>query len=296
MKTSTRRTWRELLTTTPSFLWLTVFFLLPTLIIFAIAFKPSVFNMTIPDGWTLKTITGIRSPNLPEVIFRTTWLGLATTFASVAISIPVAYYIARCTPQKKNLVLFLTIIPFWTCFLIRIFAWKEVLHPDGLLKRLLVFCHLSEPGTPLYGTLTVLVVMIYTELPFAILPLYSAAEKFDFTLMEAAMDLGAGRFRAFVNVFIPGIKSGILSACLMVLIPSFGSYVVPDVVGNTNSSMIGNLIASKVFSSKNLPEASAMSAVLIVTMLFFMLLPTLYRLLCKAYRHFRSLHANEGGL
>ena len=268
MKLSTRKTLRESLLTLPSFLWLTLFFLLPTLIIFAIAFKPASYDGTVAPGWTFKTLLSLQNPNYPEIIYRTIWLSLVTTASTLAISIPVAYYIARCSSWKRDLFLFLTIIPFWTSFLIRIFAWKGVLHPDGLLKQALVFLHLATPETSLlYRPEAVLLVMIYTELPFAILPLYAAAEKYDYTLLEAAMDLGAGKLRAFFDVFIPGIKSGILSACLMVLIPSFGSYVIPDVVGGIGSPMIGNVIAQKTFTDRNLPAASAMSAVLILAML-----------------------------
>lgn len=263
-----RRRWGEWLLTAPSFLWLTLFFLLPTLIIFAIAFKPADPLGGVGDGWTWRTMLSLRNPNYPEIIFRTAWLSLTTTVVCIVISIPIAYYIARSKPWKRDLVLFLTIIPFWTSFLIRIFAWKGVLHPDGLLKQALVFCRLISPDTLLlYRPEAVLLVMIYTELPFAILPLYAAAEKFDFSLIEAAMDLGAGRLRAFCSVFIPGISSGLLSACLMVLIPSIGSYVVPDVVGGIGAEMLGNVIAQKTFVDRNLPAASAMAALMTLSML-----------------------------
>ncbi|MBQ6474229.1 MAG: ABC transporter permease [Victivallales bacterium] len=273
MRKSVRNTIRESLLTLPSFFWLTVFFLIPTLIIFAIAFKPAAMDGSIGEGWDWHTLLSLKNPNYPEIIWRTIWLSLATTFIALLISVPIAYYIARCSQKMRSLVLFLTIIPFWTSFLIRIFAWKQVLHPDGLLKQALVWLHLVNPDTLLlYRPEAVLLVMIYTELPFAILPLYSAAEKFDFTLLEAAMDLGAGRLRAFVSIFIPGIKAGLLSACLMVLIPSFGNYVVPDVVGGIGSQMIGNVIAQKTFTDRNLPAASALSAVLILCTL----IPLLY--------------------
>ena len=268
MNISSRKKLNEGLLIFPSFCWLTLFFLIPTLIIFAIAFKPATTDGSVAAGWTWRTLLSLKNPNYPQIIFRTLWLSLSCTFITLLLSIPVAYYIARCKPKLRNFVLFLTIIPFWTSFLIRIFAWKEVLHPDGMLRRALIAMHVIGPNTLLlYSSWSVLLVMIYTELPFAILPLYSAAEKFDFTLMEAAMDLGATRFRAFCTVFIPGIKAGLVSACIMVLIPSFGSYVIPDVVGGLNSQMIGNVIAQKTFVDRNLPAASALSAVLILVML-----------------------------
>lgn len=226
----------------------------------------------------MKTIFALKNPNYPEIIWRTVWMSLVTTVITITISIPIAYHIARAKPWKRDLMLLLTVIPFWTSFLIRIFAWKAVLHPDGILKKLLVSMHLLSPDSLLlYRPETVLMVMIYTELPFAILPLYAAAEKFDFGLIEAAMDLGAGRLRAFVNVFIPGIRSGLQSACLMVLIPCIGSYVIPDVVGGIDSMMLGNVIVQRAFVDRNLPHASALAAVMTVVMF----LPLLYFLKWK---------------
>ncbi len=267
-KKSIRNLWAEGSLTTPSFAWLFIFLLLPMLIILAIALKPADPTGGIGQGWTLKTLMSLRNPNYPEVIFRTLWLSVTTTAITLALATPIAYYIARSTPWKRDLVLFLTVIPFWTSFLIRIFAWKVVLHPDGLLKQALVWCHLISPDTLLlYRPEAVLLVMVYTELPFAILPLYAAAEKFDFSLVEAAMDLGAGRLRAFLSVFVPGIWNGLVSACLMVLIPCIGSYVIPDVVGGKGAAMLGNVIAQRTFTDRNLPAASALAAVLTIVML-----------------------------
>ena len=124
------------------------------------------------------------------------------------------------------------------------------------------------PGAPLlYNSLAILVVMVYTYLPFAILPLYAAAEKFDFALLEAALDLGARPVRAFVNVFVPGVKAGIYSAVLMVLIPALGSYVIPDMVGGPDAEMIGSKIYQRAIPDRNLPHASALSALLMLGVL-----------------------------
>ena len=189
-----------------------------------------------------------------------------------AIAVPVAYHIARVSQWKRDLLLLLTIIPFWTNLLIRIFAWRLVLHPQGMLRNLFLSLHLIEPTTVFLGNpVAVLVVMIYTELPFAILPIYAAAEKFDFTLFEAAMDLGAGRLYAFFHVFLPGIREGLMSACLMIFIPLIGSYVIPDLVGGKDSQMIGNVIVARTFTDRNLPAASALASVLILALLIPML-------------------------
>jgi spermidine/putrescine transport system permease protein len=160
-------------------------------------------------------------------------------------------------------VLLLVILPFWSNFLIRIFAWRTVLHPDGWLKQGLVFLRLMpEDATLLYNSGAILLVLVYTYLPFAILPLYAAAEKFDFALLEAARDLGAKRFRAWCTVFLPGVSRGLVTALLVVLIPALGSYAIPDLVGGPDSEMIGNKIAQRVFSDRNLPHAAGLSALL----------------------------------
>jgi spermidine/putrescine transport system permease protein len=159
----------------------------------------------------------------------------------------------------------LVIVPFWTSFLIRIFAWKVLLHPEGALKGALVGLGLvSEQAPLLYTPGAVLLVMVYTFLPFAILPIYAAAEKFDFQLLEAARDLGAGRLRAFASVLLPGIRRGLVTAFLVVFIPALGSYVIPDLVGGPGGEMLGNKIAQRVFVDRNLPQASALSALLIL--------------------------------
>lgn len=263
-----RRTVHELLITAPSFLWLTALFCIPTLIVFAMTFKPADLYGGLGPGWTLQTLRHLANPNYPAIIWRTVWLSAAATAVSLLLSVPMAYYIARASVRLRNLLLLLTIVPFWTSFLIRIFAWKVLLHPEGFIKQALVWLHLIRPDTSLlYNPEAVLVVMVYTYLPFAILPIYAAAEKFDFHLLEAAMDLGATRFKAFVKVFLPGIRRGILTAFLMVFIPSLGSYVIPDVVGGPSSEMIGNKIAQRVFVDRNLPHASGLSAFLTLAVL-----------------------------
>lgn len=263
-----RRSLYEIVITAPSFLWLLILFCIPTLIVFAMTFKPADMYGGLGEGWTFATLRHLANPNYPAIIWRTLWLSAAATLISLALSVPMAYYIARATPTVRNTLLLLTIVPFWTSFLIRIFAWKIVLHPEGWLKQVLVWLRLVHADTSLlYNPQAVLLVMVYTYLPFAILPIYAAAEKFDFHLLEAAQDLGASRFTAFRKVFLPGIRRGILTAVLMVFIPSLGSYVIPDVVGGPNSEMIGNKIAQRVFVDRNLPHASALSALLTLAVL-----------------------------
>ena len=254
--------------TLPSLLWLLVLFAVPAAIVFAIAFKPSDPFGGIAAGWTLHTLQSLGDPNYPAILWRTIWLAVLTTAICLLLATPTAYFIARTPVRQRNLLLLAVVVPFWTSFLVRIFAWKVVLHPDGLVKHVLAALHLvPADGSLLYHSGAVLLVLVYTELPFAILPLYAAAEKFDFRLLEAARDLGAGSLRSFWSVFLPGIRRGLLTATLVTLIPALGSYVVPDLVGGPTSEMLGNKIAQRTFVDRNLPHASALSALLALAVL-----------------------------
>lgn len=254
--------------TLPSFLWLVVLFTIPAAIVFAIAFKPSDPFGGIGAGWTLHTLRSLGDPNYPAILWRTVWLSVATTVLCLVLATPTAYFMARVAQRWRPLLVLAVIVPFWTSFLVRIFAWKVVLHPEGPLKHALAALHLvPADGSLLYHSGAVLLVLVYTELPFAILPLYAAAEKFDFRLLEAARDLGADPFRSFWSVFLPGIRRGLLTATLVTLIPALGSYVVPDLVGGPTSEMLGNKIAQRTFSDRNLPHASALSALLALAVL-----------------------------
>ena len=254
--------------TLPSFLWLLVLFVVPSTIVFAIAFKPADPFGGIGAGWTWATLASLGDPAYPAILWRTLWLSAATTACCLLLATPMAYFMARAPERWRHVLLLAVIVPFWTSFLVRIFAWKVVLHPEGLLKHLLVELHLVPPeGSLLYHPGAVLLVLVYTELPFAILPLYAAAEKFDFRLLEAARDLGAGPFRAFRSVFLPGIRRGLITATLVTLIPALGSYVVPDLVGGPTSEMLGDKIAQRTFVDRNLPHASALSALLALAVL-----------------------------
>lgn len=262
----------EWLVTAPSFGWLLALFVIPAVIVLAIAFKPPTPYGGIGEGWSLETLRSLGNPNYPAIVWRTVWLAFVTTAICLLLAIPVGYYIARVRGRVRDRLLLLVIVPFWTSFLVRIFAWKVLLHPEGPVKRFLVMAGLAAPeATLLYSTGAILLVLVYTELPFAILPIYAAAEKFDYRLIEAARDLGAGAFRAFVQVFLPSIRRGVLTAALVTLIPALGSYIVPDIVGGPTSEMIGNKIAQRTFSDRNLPHASALS----VLLAFAVIAPTL---------------------
>jgi spermidine/putrescine transport system permease protein len=282
---STKHRKNEFLLTLPSMGWLMIFFVIPTLLVIAMAFRNSDPYGGIGYQWTLDTIRDLRNPNYPSIIWRTLWLSVVSTIICIVTAIPAGYYISRISKKFQDIILLLIIVPFWINFLIRIFAWKVFLHPEGLFKQILVTLHITSPDTLLlYRPEAVLVVIVYSYLPFALLPIYAAAEKFDFHLMEAAYDLGANRFQAFLRVYIPGIKMGLLTAIIVVFIPALGSYVIPDIVGGPSSEMIGNKIAQRTFIDRNLPHASALSALLT----FAVILPAAIALTRKFFKEKNS--------
>jgi spermidine/putrescine transport system permease protein len=258
-----RRRTAELLASTPSMLWLVVLFLLPTLIVFAISLRPPDPSGGVGPGWTLETVRSLQNPSYPAIIWRTLRLSAAATLICLAFGFPVGYFLARAPERYRSTLMLLVIVPFWTNFLVRIFAWKVLLHPEGLLKQLFVWLHLADAQASLmYNEGAVLLVLVYTYLPFAILPIHAAVEKFDFSLLDAARDLGCTPLRALYKVLLPGVSRGLATAALVVFIPALGSYVIPDIMGGPTSEMVGNKIAQRVFVDRNLPHASALSALL----------------------------------
>ena len=247
----------------PSVVWLLLFFLIPSLLVFAIAFRTADPSGGIDDGWTLETIKNVLRPEYVWVLWRTVWVSVAVTVICLLLSIPVGYWISRQNPKYRYWYLLIFIMPLWTNFLIRIFAWRILLNPEGFLRRALIAMGIIPSDVFLLNNIgAVIIVTVYTCLPFAILPIYAAAEKFNYSLLEAAQDLGASRFKAFYSIFLPGIRRGIITAILVVLIPSMGSYAIPDLVGGGNGEMLGNTIAIRASAYRNLPEAAALAAML----------------------------------
>ena len=253
----------ELLVSAPSFVWLAVFFVIPSILVFAIAFRTADPSGGIDDGWTLQTIENVLKGNYLNVLWRTVWVSCVVTVICLFLGVPVGYWIAQQKPKYRYWFLLIVIIPLWTNFLIRIFAWRVLLHPEGFLRQGLIWLGIIPEDLFLLNNVgAVIIVTVYTCLPFAILPIYAASEKFNFSLLEAARDLGATRFQAFRQIFIPGIKRGIFTAILVVLIPALGSYAIPDLVGGVDGEMLGNKIAIKASAYRNLPEAAALAAFL----------------------------------
>lgn len=254
--------------TLPPLGWLVAFFAIPSVLILVLALRPSDLRGGIGEGWTFATVRQLADPIYLPIAWRTVWLSAVTTGICIAFALPMSWCMARLQPRWRNLLVLLVIVPFLTNFLIRIFAWRSLLHPEGPLKHLLVWLHLATDNTILLNNAgAVLLVLVYTQLPFAILPLFAAAEKFDFTLIDAARDLGAGAFKAFRTVFLPAVRAGILSASIIVFVSALGQYVIPQFIGGTDDEMIGNKIAQRAFADRNLPLASALSAALLLVVL-----------------------------
>jgi len=259
----------ELLLTGPTLIWLVIFFVIPSFAMVLISFRPSSVYGGVGEGWTLDAWRSLGNPSYPIILWRTIWLSLVTTAACLALALPIAFLLGRMQGKWRGILLMLVIVPFWTNFVIRVAAWRIMLHPEGMLRNALLSMGLIGPDTLLlYNEGAVLMVMVYTYLPFAILPLYAAAERFDYSLLEAARDLGASGFTSVMRVFVPGVSRGLLTAMALVLIPALGSYVIPDLVGGPNDEMIGNKIAQRTLGDRNLPQAATLSvALLVITMI-----------------------------
>ena len=285
----------EWLVTLPSFLWLAFFFAVPAVIVLAFTFHGHTANGGVGE-WSMATWREFVDPDYPAIVWNTIRISAEVTFWCIVLALPCAYAIARMNPRWRAVVAGSIMLPFWTSFVVRVFAWKTMLHPDGwlqtcyyallgtrewLVDRLpafvgdfLVWIGFASAGpvdpatsTILDSEAAVVLVSVYTFLPFAIMPIYAAAEKFDFSLLEAARDLGARNFYAFRKIFIPGIKQGVVSAILMVFIPAVGSYVIPQMLGGTNCVLIGNKIFMRAIQNRNIPHASALATLMAVSVL-----------------------------
>jgi len=205
--------------------------------------------------------------------WRTIWIAVGTTALCLLVSYPVSYFIALKAREKwRRVLLVLVVIPFWTSFLIRTYAWMLLLRSEGLVNASLMSMGLAgAPLKLLYNDLAVLVGQVYGELPFMVLPIYVALERLDVRLLEAAEDLGASRFWAFVKVTLPLSRPGLIAGIVLVFIPSLGAFITPDLLGGAKSVMIGNLIQNQ-FTQLNQPFGSALSIFLTLAVLVLLLI------------------------
>jgi spermidine/putrescine transport system permease protein len=263
MSAGTQRLKRNLgpLYSAPMAVWFTAFFLAPLLIIVVYSFLKKGLHGGVVQHFSLDAYRGLLNPTLVVVTLRTVSASLVATVITILIALPCGYFMAKS--RNQTFLLLLIIIPFWTNFLIRVFAWMNILGNNGFLNEFLMRVGLIDDYIHfLYNQNVVILVLVYMYLPYAILPLFSTIDKFDFSLLEAARDLGASKITALIKILLPNIRSGIFTAVLFTFIPIFGAYAVPLLVGGMNSYMLGNVIADQLTKSRNWPLASAISMVL----------------------------------
>jgi putrescine transport system permease protein len=263
--------------------WLLVFFLLPFLILLYISFvdmgndinpfKPiwdsstGLLKLKYENYWSIfRTSEGgpLFQTLYIEAYLRSIWYALCTAVLCLLLGYPFAYFIARSKPSVRPALLMMVMLPFWTSFLLRVYAWKGILADQGVINQLLMALGLiSEPVQMLYTNVSMLVGMTYVYLPFMVLPLYANLVKMDIRLLEAAHDLGASPFKAFWLVTIPLSRAGIVAGFMLVFIPSVGEFVIPSLLGGPENIMIGRVVWDEMFTSNNWPRASALAVVMI---------------------------------
>jgi putrescine transport system permease protein len=268
------------------YLWLLVFFLVPFIIVFkislsqtAIAMPPYVPSLSFADG-----ISGFVE-QLGELSFDNyVWLtedalyfnayvsslviaGVSTVLALI-VGYPIAYGMARAPASVRPTLLMLVILPFWTSFLIRVYAWIGILKPEGLLNQaLLALGIIDEPLVILNTHAAIFIGIVYSYLPFMILPLYSSLEKMDYSLIEAAQDLGCRPISAFWKITFPLSLPGVVAGCLLVFIPAVGEFVIPDLLGGSQTLMIGKTLWNEFFANRDWPVSSAVAVILLLLLI-----------------------------
>ncbi|WP_167648071.1 ABC transporter permease subunit [Mameliella alba] len=276
---------RAVLIAVPYF-WLLALFLVPFIIVLkislsdiALARPPYAPQLDLNEGWA-----GIRAffagLDFENFTFLTTddlyWkaylssvrIAAVATLCTLLVGYPIAYGMARAPHEWRPTLLMLVILPFWTSFLIRVYSWIGILSTEGVLNQFLMGIGLiGEPLTILNTNTAVYIGIVYTYLPFMILPIYSALEKMDESLLEAAEDLGSSRLAAFWLVTIPLSRNGIVAGCFLVFIPSIGEFVIPSLLGGSDTLMIGKVLWEEFFSNRDWPVASAVAVVLLLILI-----------------------------
>ena len=265
------------------FLWLLVFFLAPFLIVLkislslpAIAMPPYQPVFDIADG-VAGLWAGVREFTVDNYVWLTqdalyfnayissVVIAGISTLITLAIGYPVAYGMARASSALRPILLMLVILPFWTSFLIRVYAWIGILKPEGLLNTFLMWIGLIDEPLIILNTHTAIFIgIVYSYLPFMVLPLYSSLEKMDYSLIEAAKDLGCSETGAFWKVTFPLSLPGVVAGCLLVFIPAVGEFVIPDLLGGSRTLMIGKTLWNEFFANRDWPVSSAVAIVLLL--------------------------------
>ncbi|MGH6922364.1 MAG: ABC transporter permease subunit [Propylenella sp.] len=270
---------RRIVTWIP-YVWLLIFFLAPFVIVFKISLsEPTVaIPPYVPVFNSLEEIrTKIGEFSFQNYVWLTEdalylraylssmWIAFVSTVLTLLIGYPIAYGMARAPRGLQPLLVMLVILPFWTSFLIRVYAWIGILKPEGLLNQLLLFVGLiGQPLTIMNTNTAVYIGIVYSYLPFMVLPLYASLEKMDHTLLEAAADLGSTPIKSFWQVTFPLSLPGVFAGSLLVFIPAVGEFVIPDLLGGSETLMIGRTLWNEFFLNRDWPVASAVAIVLLL--------------------------------
>ena len=280
------RLWKNLIIAIPYF-WLLLFFLAPFLIVLKISLADPIVAQPPFTPLLQKSDDGVMSIYatfdnykylFQDSLYFVTYLSsvklaFISTVLALLIGYPIAYGIARSPQPTRNILLLLVVIPFWISFLLRVYAWMGILKTKGLLNGFLLWTGIiNEPLELLYTDTAVYIGMIYSYLPFMILPLYANLEKLDIRLLEAASDLGAKRWEVFKDVTLPLSMPGIIAGCCLMFIHAIGEYVIPALLGGADTLMIGRVLFDEFFLNRDWPVASAVAIVLVL----LLVLPIVY--------------------
>jgi putrescine transport system permease protein len=262
--------------------WLVLFFLVPFLIVLKLSFSEGLLAMP-PYAplfiWTKERVLSIQlhmgnyaflfsDPLYLDSFLYSVKVAAISTALCLLLGYPMALGISRAPPARRNLLLMLVILPFWTSFLLRVYAWIGLLKEDGLINGLLLSLHLIHDPIPMAASpVAVFVGIVYSYLPFMVLPLYSNLEKHDRALLEAAADLGAPPWKAFLRITWPLSMPGVIAGALLVFIPAVGEYVIPSLLGPSNQLMIGRVLSDEFFENRDWPVASAVAMLILIILL-----------------------------
>ncbi len=268
----------------PSMFWLTIFFVLPMLIVVAVSFAGRTAYGQVIFEWTLHNYIRFLDPLYISIFAQTLLVAVITTVCTILLGYPLAYYIAQLPKRLQQKGLILCMIPFWINFLIRSYAWVIILRSQGVLNTILMKLDIiSQPIQLLYNEGAVMLGMVYALLPFMILPVYVSIEQLDRRLLEAAADLGASPMTAFRKITLPLTMPGIAAGTILVFISSLGMFVVPDVMGGAKAALVGNVIQNQFLSARDWPFGSALSIVLALLSLVLIFL------------YYRAIRSQKGG-
>jgi spermidine/putrescine transport system permease protein len=254
----------------PTNTYLIVFMVIPLILVTVLSFLSRGTYGEVVYKFNIENYLRLFDPLYAKILGYSLLVGFLTTGLSLLIGYPMAYYIARAPARQRSLLLFLILLPFWTNFIIRIYAWIMILRSEGFLNSFLQWIGvIHEPLNILYTPTAVLIGMVYEFLPFMVLPLYTSLEKIENAQLEAAADLGAPPWKAFLRVTLPLSVPGMIAGTILVFIPAMGMFVVPDLMGGAKTMLIGNVIRNQFLTARDWPFGAAASMLLmLLTMVF----------------------------